>query len=72
MHNLHIAADVKGILLAEEVIAINQDPLGVAGDLMWKQGPNEVSRCCHSDLERFQRDQRRVSLPQAGLQGLGQ
>jgi Alpha galactosidase C-terminal beta sandwich domain len=37
-------ADVKSILLAEEVIAINQDPLGVAGDLIWKQGPNEVWR----------------------------
>lgn len=33
---------MKSILLAEEVIAINQDPLGVAGDLVWKQGPNEV------------------------------
>ena len=30
------------ILLAKEVIAVNQDPLGVAGDLIWKQGPNEV------------------------------
>ena len=30
------------ILLASEVIAMNQDPLGVAGDLVWKQGPIEV------------------------------
>lgn len=30
------------ILLAEEVIAVNQDPLGVAGDLIWKRGPSEV------------------------------
>lgn len=31
------------ILKATEVIAINQDPLGHAGDLIWKQGPKEVS-----------------------------
>ena len=30
------------ILMAKEVIAVNQDPLGVAGDLIWKEGPNEV------------------------------
>lgn len=30
------------ILLAKEVIAVNQDDLGVAGDLIWKQGPAEV------------------------------
>ena len=30
------------ILMAEEVIAVNQDDLGVAGDLIWKEGPNEV------------------------------
>jgi len=30
------------VLLNEELIAINQDPLGVAGDLIWKEGPNEV------------------------------
>lgn len=30
------------ILLASEIIAMNQDPLGVAGDLVWKQGPVEV------------------------------
>jgi len=33
------------ILTAEEVIAVNQDKLGVAGDLIWKQGPNEASTC---------------------------
>ena len=27
---------------AKEVIALNQDPLGVAGDLVWKQGPKEA------------------------------
>lgn len=32
------------ILKAQEVIAVNQDPLGVAGDLIWKQGPKEVGR----------------------------
>ena len=30
------------ILMAKEVIAINQDPLGVAGDRVWKVGPAEV------------------------------
>lgn len=30
------------ILLAKEVISVNQDPLGVAGDLVWKRGPTEV------------------------------
>ena len=30
------------ILQAEEVIAVNQDSLGIAGDLVWKQGPHEV------------------------------
>ena len=30
------------ILLAKEVIAVNQDSLGVAGDLVWKEGPAEV------------------------------
>ncbi|KAK9812150.1 hypothetical protein WJX73_000379 [Symbiochloris irregularis] len=46
---LIIGADLKllkpselKILKAKEVIAINQDPLGVAGDLVWKQGPEEV------------------------------
>lgn len=33
------------ILTAEEVIAVNQDKLGVAGDLVWKRGPTEAS-CC--------------------------
>ena len=31
------------ILTSPEIIAINQDPLGVAGDLVWKQGPVEVA-----------------------------
>ncbi|KAK9835556.1 hypothetical protein WJX74_002877 [Apatococcus lobatus] len=46
---LLISADLRSIeqesldiLLAEELIAVNQDPLGVAGDLIWKQGPLEV------------------------------
>jgi len=30
------------IFKSPEVVAINQDPLGVAGDLVWKQGPQEV------------------------------
>jgi hypothetical protein len=35
--------ETLSILKSPEVIAINQDPLGVAGDLVWKQGPQEVS-----------------------------
>ena len=31
------------LLKSREIIAINQDPLGVAGDRVWKQGPYEVS-----------------------------
>ena len=31
-----------GILKSQGGIAINQDPLGIAGDLVWKQGPAEV------------------------------
>ena len=31
------------ILTAPEVLAINQDPLGAAGDLVFKEGPIEVS-----------------------------
>ena len=30
------------ILKAKEVIAVHQDPLGVAADVVWKQGPKEV------------------------------
>lgn len=46
---LFIGADMRKlsksalkILTAGEVIAVNQDPLGVAGDLIWKEGPMEV------------------------------
>jgi hypothetical protein len=48
---LFIAADLRqlspstrAVLMAKEVIAVNQDPLGVAGDLVWKQGAKEVGR----------------------------
>lgn len=34
--------DTLAILKAPEVIAVNQDALGIAGDLVWKQGPAEV------------------------------
>eukprot|EP00884_Botryococcus_braunii_P001120 jgi/Botrbrau1/11008/Bobra.101_1s0006.1 len=37
-----LKAETLDILLAQEVIEVNQDPLGVAGDLVWKQGPYEV------------------------------
>ncbi|KAK9811915.1 hypothetical protein WJX72_012363 [[Myrmecia] bisecta] len=46
---LLIGADLRtlsksalSVLTAAEVIAANQDPLGVAGDLIWKEGPIEV------------------------------
>lgn len=38
-----IAPEVLDILLAKEVLAVNQDALGVAGDLVWKEGPAEAS-----------------------------
>ena len=44
-----LSKEAKEILTAPEVIAVNQDPLGVAGDLIWKQGPIEVS-CCLTDV----------------------
>ena len=50
---LFIGADLRSlsksalkILTAPEVIAVNQDPLGVAGDLIWKEGPIEVIIFC--------------------------
>lgn len=46
---LMVSADLRQIqqqsldvLRAAEVIAVNQDAMGVAGDLIWKQGPYEV------------------------------
>ena len=30
------------IVTAAEVIAVNQDPLGIPGDRVWKVGPAEV------------------------------
>ena len=36
-----------GLLTAPELIAFNQDPLGVAGELVWKQGPAEVTCRAH-------------------------
>ena len=37
-----ISQEALDILLAQELIAVNQDPLGVAADLIWKMGPLEV------------------------------
>ena len=45
--------EAKQILTAGEVIAVNQDPLGVAGDLVWKQGPLEVSTSSHRGSSLF-------------------
>lgn len=47
----HLPEESYDILLAEEVIAVNQDPLGVAGDLIWKQGPSEVINIFQDLLE---------------------
>ena len=38
-----ISHEALAILKAKEVVAVNQDELGVAGDLIWKEGPLEVS-----------------------------
>jgi alpha-galactosidase len=47
-----IRPDSLAILKAREVIAINQDPLGVAGDLIWQQGANRVSAVLlHTDSQ---------------------
>lgn len=37
-----ISPDSLGVLKSNEVLAVSQDPLGVPGDLIWKQGPKEV------------------------------
>ena len=39
-----LTAEGYKILLAKEVIAVNQDKLGVAGDLVSKTGPAEVCK----------------------------
>jgi len=47
-----MSAATKATLLAKEVIAINQDELGVAGDLVFKEGPNEVYATINADGSR--------------------
>jgi len=37
-----ITKDALGVLSTDELIAVNQDPLGIPGDLIWKQGADEV------------------------------
>ena len=37
-----LGKEAKHILTAPDVIAIIKDPLGIAGDLVWKYGPLEV------------------------------
>ena len=44
-----LSEESYAILLAKEVIAVNQDPLGVAGDLIWKRGPSEVCQILSSN-----------------------
>jgi hypothetical protein len=36
------AANDRGACLFPQVIALNQDPMGVPGDLIWKEGPLEI------------------------------
>lgn len=38
--------------MADELIGVNQDPLGVPGDLIWKQGSDEVSYPAGSSVRR--------------------
>ena len=47
-----ITKDTLGVLMADELIGVNQDPLGVPGDLIWKQGSDEVSCPAGSSLRR--------------------
>ena len=54
------------LLKSREVIAINQDPLGIAGDRVWKQGPYEVG--LPPMLSQHQR-QSKMSAP-LGLHGM--
>lgn len=44
--------EIEDIIAADEVIAINQDELGIAGDLVWKDGPSEVYATILSDGSR--------------------
>ena len=39
---LSMSKDQLDLVAAPEVLAVNQDPLGVPGDLVWKEGPAEV------------------------------
>ena len=44
-----IDEEALAILKAKELIAVNQDELGVAGDLLWKEGSLEVCFAQHQD-----------------------
>jgi alpha-galactosidase len=48
----NMSAATLSILTASDVIALSQDKLGVAGDLIWKEGPNEVYAMPLSDGSR--------------------
>ena len=43
-----LSREALAMLTNPEVIAVNQDALGVAGDLVWKQGPLEARPLGHS------------------------
>ena len=47
-----ITKDTLSVLMADELVAVNQDPLGVPGDLIWKQGSDEVSFPAGSSVMR--------------------
>jgi hypothetical protein len=43
LHSICLPPSITWLL--QEVIAINQDDLGVPGDLIWQQGTRKVSIC---------------------------
>lgn len=55
------------LLKSREVIAVNQDPLGVAGDRVWKQGPYEVPVMPHSCITKQRQPLTYLGYRQASL-----
>lgn len=62
---------ISSILLNRELISWNQDPLGVAGDLIWKEGPAEVYAVPLADGSRgvvfFNRQTISTQYPQTNI-----
>ena len=40
---LAMSVDQLNLVSAPEVLAVHQDSLGIPGDMVWKEGPAEVS-----------------------------